>query len=295
MKTEQLQRLADAYNYAVVMNSIMTDFDLQMRLVFEYDNAVAAIKGMNLTVVKDKETLSRLKAYKREMLYLLSVNPDSVDQNVHNPWKAKDDLDIYLSKKYNIKTFGKFDEKKAVYEYQHCTSVPEWEKLINQRSKKGMAKSLISKYKKAKDFNAQCIYATELAHAYETETELWSDSGINPATTIMQSLMKRHEYSPYLYELWQTWRVLYQNSKGFSKDSEIRNDIYNDYRNMCACTIISYIESHPKDLMAINEFLLIAYEKNVLREGDFSYGNQNAVDEYYLFPEKYSKSESEKK
>lgn len=92
LKTEQLQRLADAYNSAVVMNSIMTDFDLQMRLEFEHDDVVKAIKGINVTVVKDKEASSRLQAYKSEMLYLLSVNPNSVDQNVHNPWKAKDDL-----------------------------------------------------------------------------------------------------------------------------------------------------------------------------------------------------------
>lgn len=41
--------------------------------------------------------------------------------------------------------------------------------------------------------------------------------------------------------------------------------------------------------------LLISYEKNRLREEDFSYGNQNAVDEYYLFTEKYAKEGSEKK
>lgn len=295
LKTEQLQRLVDAYNSAVVMNSIMTDFDLQMRLGFEYDNVVNAIKSINLMVVKDKETLSKLKAYKKEMLYLLSVNPDSVDQNVHNPWKAKDELDVYLSKKYNIKTFGKFNEKKIVKQFYNCPSVPEWEKLMEQRGKNNMIKELKSKYDKAKDFNAQCIYAIELAHAYEANTEEWYDRGINPAVPIMESLMKTSKYSPYLSQLWQTWRVLYQNSKGFSKDSAIPNDIYNNYRNICACTILSYIEKHPNNLMAVNEFLLIAYEKNVLREGDFSYGNQNAVDEYYLFPEKYTKDESEKK
>lgn len=295
LKTEQLRRLADAYNSAVVMNSIMTDFDLQMRLGFEYDEVVKAIKGINITVVKDKETSSRLQAYKREMLYLLSVNPNSVDQNVHNPWKAKDDLDVYLSKRYNIKTFGKFNEKKIVKQFYNCPSVPEWEKLIEQRGKKNMVKGLKAKYDKAKDFNAQCIYAIELAHAYENDTEEWYDMYINPATSIMESLMKARKYSPYLSQLWQTWRVLFQNSKGFSKDSAIPNDIYNNYRNICACTILSYIEKHPNDLMAVNEFLLIAYEKNVLREGDFSYGNQNAVDEYYLFPEKYAKEGSEKK
>lgn len=166
---------------------------------------------------------------------------------------------------------------------------------MEQRGKKNMVNELKAKYGKAKDFNAQCIYAIELAHAYETDREEWYDKGINPATSIMESLMQARKYSPYLFKLWQTWRVLYQNCKGYSKDSAIPNDIYNKYRNICASTILSYIEKHPNDLMAVNEFLLISYEKNVLREGDFSYGNQNAVDEYYLFPEKYAKEGSAKK
>ncbi len=288
LKTAALQRLVDAYNSAVVMNSLITDFDLQICQDFMHDAAVKAIKDINLTVVKDPETLSKLQAYRKEMLYLLSVNPDSVDQEVHNPFKAKDDLAAYLSKKYNIKTFGRFDEKKVTADFYNCPGVPEWGKLIEQRGKKNLSQELNAKYKKAKDFDARCIYSIELAHAYEADEETWLDTGLNPAVPIMESLMKTGKYSPYLFTLWKTWRVLNQNSRGFSIDADIRNDIYNNYRKICARSIFSYIELHPEDLMAVNEFLLFAYEKNVLRLGEYNYGNQNAVDDYDLFPEKYT-------
>lgn len=294
LKTEQSKRLADAYNAAVVMNSLITDFDLQMRLDFEYDNTIEAIKQMDISKVKDQETLSKLKDYKKEMLYLLSVNPDSVNQEIHNPWKAKDDLYAYLSKKYHVHTFGTLNEDKYWDEYNNCPGVPEWAELREKRGNDKMVDVLKKKYKNATDFDARCIYAIELGHAYEADMDSWGEEDYqNPAVPIMESLMKERKYSLYLNELWQKWRVLYQNSKGASKDSEIPNNIYNDFRNICACTILSYIEGHPNDIYAINEFLVMACKENILREGEFSYGNQNAVEKYYLFHEIYEKDKDE--
>ena len=294
LKTEQSKRLADAYNAAVVMNSLITDFDLQMRLDFEYDNTIEAIKQMDISKVKDQETLSKLKDYKKEMLYLLSVNPDSVNQEIHNPWKAKDDLYAYLSKKYHVHTFGTLNEDKYWDEYNNCPSVPEWAELREKRGNDKMVDVLKKKYKNATDFDARCIYAIELGHAYEADMDSWGEEDYqNPAVPIMESLMKERKYSLYLNELWQKWRVLYQNSKGASKDSEIPNNIYHDFRNICACTILSYIDGHPNDIYAINEFLVMACKENILREGEFSYGNQNAVEKYYLFHEIYEKDKDE--
>ena len=58
-------------------------------------------------------------------------------------------------------------------------------------------------------------------------------------------------------------------------------------------TILAYIESHPTDIKAINEFLVMASKENILREGEFDYGNQSAVEKYYLFPERYNKENDE--
>jgi len=293
LKTEQLKRLADAYNAATVMNSIITDFDLQMR-GFDLNDVIKAIKSIDVSKVKEPEVKSKLVAYKKEMLYLLSVNPDSVNQELHNPWKAKDELYAYLSKKYHVSTFGKLNENLYWKEYNQCSSVPEWNELREKRGNDKMVEELKKKYGNAKDFDARCIYAIELGHAYEADMESWDENDYrNPAITIMEALMKEKKYSLYLNELWQKWRVLYQTSKGASKDSEIPNIIYNEFRNICACTILSYIEKHPDDIKAINEFLVMACKENILREGEFSYGNQNAVEKYYLFPEIYQEDKDE--
>ena len=292
LHSEQSKRLVDAYNAAVVMNSIMTDFDLQMRGYF-FDDVVRAIKGIDDTKIMDTEVQLKIKSYKKEMLYLLSADPDKVDQNIHNPWKAKDDLYAFLSKKYHVSTFGLLDEDKYWENYNNCPSVPEWNELKEKRGDGNLVNALKKKYESAKDFDARCIYAIELAHDYEGDLGSWDDDSRSPVLTIMESLMKEKKYSLYLNELWQKWRVLYQTSKGASKDSEIPNHLYNDYRNICVCTILSYIEEHPQDINAINEFLVMACKENILREGEFEYGNQAAVEKYYLFPEKYTKKDKE--
>lgn len=296
VKTAQAKRLVDAYNASVVMNSLITDFDLQMRMGFMYKAVVDAVKGMDVTKVEDSEVRSKLQDYKKEMLYGLTADSSDVDYEKHNPWEAKWKLHEYLSKKFNVTTFGEMSEEKYWNRYDNCSSVPEWEDLRKKRGNDDMVEELKKKYNASKDFDARCIYAIELAHAYEADWESWTfDESQNPAVKIMESLMKERNYSLYLFELWRKWRVLYQNSKGASKDSEIPNDVYNNFRNICACTILSYVEEHPKDIFAINEFLILSYVDNILREGRFPLGNQNFNDDYNLFYEKYKKEENGEK
>ena len=60
----QAKRLVDAYNAAVVLNSVITDFDLQMR-DYLVDDVVEAIKSIDITRVQDQEVRTKLKAYKK--------------------------------------------------------------------------------------------------------------------------------------------------------------------------------------------------------------------------------------
>lgn len=288
VQSEQTIRLIDAYNSSVVVNSIMTDFDLQMRFEDEYENVVKAIEGFDIYQVQDFETLSELTAFKNEILYLLTEDSDSIDTDIHNPWKAEYELRTFLASKYHINTFGTLTEDMYSKVYDNCSSIPEWPELIKRRGEKNMVAELKHKYNNATDFDARCIYAIELAHAYEADINLWSDVDYcNPAVPIMESLMEEKKHSLYLYELWLKWRVLYQSSVGASKDSEIPNRIYNEFRRMCLCSILSHIENSKEDIMAVNEFLVMAYKDNILREGPYKYGNQSAIEEYNLFQEKF--------
>lgn len=287
VQSDLITRLIDAYNSSVVMNSIITDFDLVMRFESEYENVIAGIEDMDITHVKDPETFSKLEAYRKEMIYLLSADSDTINQEIHSPWIEKYNLYAYLEKEYHVSTFGHIDENMYHDTFNNCPSVPEWPELIQRRGQKNMITELKGKYDNAKDFDARCIYAIELAHAYEADTDSWSEDDYqNPVIPIMESLMNEQLYSIYLYEVWLKWRILYQDSHGASKDSEIPNHIYNEYRRICLRTNLAYLRQHPNDILAINNYLVMAFRENILREGVYSYGNQNAVDKYNLFSEK---------
>ena len=92
----QLKRLIDSYNAFVIQNSIMTDFDMLMRIGLEPRDVIKKVEGINIERITDPEVRAKIKDYKQEMLFLLSVNPDSVDHNEHNPWRVKDQLYAYL-------------------------------------------------------------------------------------------------------------------------------------------------------------------------------------------------------
>ena len=55
-------------------------------------------------------------------------------------------------------------------------------------------------------------------------------------------------------------------------------------------TIFLHIRKHPIDIKAINQFLVIACKDNILREGEFEYGNQALWEEVKLFPERWKNS-----
>ena len=279
-----IKRLTDAYNAAVAMNSIITDFDMLLRFSSMDKDVTEAIKSIDVTQVEDPEVVAKLKAYKKEMLYLLSVDPDSVNQDIHNPWVVTENLHAYLTKKYNVSTFGTFSKDAFQKRYKNCASVPELQSLRKKRGSKHMIEPLREKFQNAKDFDARCIYVIELTYAYDSDYEAWidtlsyDDTDYIPSIHIMESVMREKKYSKYLNELWLKWRKKKQFGRGASKDSSIPNCVYNEFRNMCASAILSHIAKHPNDIMAINEFLTLAYRENILREGGY-FGNTSAGDD----------------
>lgn len=192
-QSEQERRLIDAYNSAVIWASILTDFDLQNRFEFENENVLNAVKTIDVSIVKDQEIREKLSAYKKEMIYLMSVNPNDVDQDKHNPWKAADDLYRYISKKFYVTSFGKIDRDKYWKEYDICSSVPEWDKLKKKRGKANLYEKMESKCKAAKDIDARCVYAIELAHAYFPKRK---SEVIDPPTQILESIMNEKKNIP---------------------------------------------------------------------------------------------------
>jgi len=141
-------------------------------------------------------------------------------------------------------------------------------------------------------FQEYSIYQIEIANQYIIHDEEFGyDDGylIGEKVALKKylELLNKKEYSLYLFESWERWRCIEQRQNGASKFSDMQNDLYNEKRKEIAFFILDYIKENPTDEMAINQFLLFSTLNNILRFGEYDYGNQNTVDFYYLYPEKF--------
>ena len=144
-----------------------------------------------------------------------------------------------------------------------------------------------------KSFQEYSIYQIEIANQHILQDEEFgynnegSFIGEEIAIEKYLNILDKKEYSLYLFDAWRRWRCISQRQNGFSKFSSIDNDFYNEKRKEVTFFILDYIIENPTDEMAINQFLLFATHENILRFGEYDYGNQNTVEYYKLFAEKF--------
>ena len=121
---------------------------------------------------------------------------------------------------------------------------------------------IVSRLNSEMDFDTKCIYAIELSHTMRGE-------GINALGALIES----REYSRYLVEVWENWRVNAQSSYfGLSNSSVIPNSYYSKIRGICVNTILRHIQSHPDDDDALNRLFYLVCEDRYIRRG-WDYGN----------------------
>lgn len=275
--------LIDLYNSSHIMTAISYDLILQERFDFMHDKVIAAIEASNLVFINDIETREKVESYKNYALASLKEQPERYMQQGTN---SITNFDEHISQRYALKNFGNLTEDQYWKEYYSCNRIKDWDSLREKRGDISLADELYQRYKEERDFDARCIYAIELAHAY------FADCNYYAAVPILESLMKEKTHSIYLYKVWRIWRNLMQNGIGMSKDSEIPNDRYDEMRLTCAHTVLNHILRNPKDIMAINTFINLSSLPDIYRNGN-QYGNKNVMENIMLYPEEYDFPEEE--
>lgn len=278
--------LVDMCNAATAIRSIFTDFDLYM-CINDYELETRnAIRSLDLSVIKNSETRSRLEAYRQKMIGLYDVRADEVDQEVVNPYLYRYDVDEYIADRYSFTHYYNVDieelAERLQTDYWTCAAIPDWDTLQAKRGDLSIEQELHDRYQNSKSFDERCIYAIELTYANEAGHYL-----DDPYLKYLYELLTCGEYSKYLHSVWRHWRCMSQYNNGSSQDSYIPNWIYNQVRNQCLCTILKHIAQCQDDLMAVNQLMRLASENNIYRLGTFEHGNQNVIEYYELFLEKH--------
>lgn len=283
--TGLIRDLIDFYNSSIILNSIWSDFEVWIRNGYSIQEK---IKRVDCSIISNDSIREYAHDYKEYILSILSNNTNPIADDSVSYNKAYTEYSTFktiLADKYHISKYGEFTREEYWKAYDKNRLIADYDYIYKLRgdSTTKTAKYLKGLVKKETNFDEKCIYALEYAHTNETST-----------VKVLEMLMNEKKYSIYLFEIWRTWRCLLQRKEGLSKDSNIPNSIYNTMKMICASTIINYILQYPPDLMAINQYLVLSFTDNIHRYGPYPYGNQSAMEEMLLFPERFDSKEAKR-
>jgi hypothetical protein len=210
---------------------------------------------------------------------------DIVDTTLREYGAHMDTFVTELVNNYGVHAFGGLTYEDYMSKKDFSNFIDNYDELKSKRLSGDSIyqDQLLERMRQETDFYRQCIYAMEYVHS--------SADGpyFDKAIPVLIELMCAGKYSPILRDIWRTWRALQASQMGMSRDSAIPNLQYNELRRIVATTILNHIQQHPDDIMAINEFVCLAYIDNINRYCSIAYGNQNFEEQLEMFPDFFDK------
>ncbi len=216
------------------------------------------------------------------------LSSDSFVNEFERYKKAKGYYFDYIDNKYSTNHFLKISEEeynKQIDKQQFIKS-PEYAHYLSMAKSdlKGSIELLKKIVSNTKSFQEKSIYQMELANSIINNFNKLDSGEVENAIKIYEDILKNKEYSLYKFEAWRRWRTTSQAFiYGTMKDANIPNTSYDKLRMECASQILNHYVNHPKDEMALNQFLDFASHNIIYRNGDFEKSNQFVEDFSDLF------------
>lgn len=283
--TPFFHEMVEAYNVSTFYNALCSVDDFNRR----WENgefALESLESADTDVITDKEIKKKAKLYIGLIKQVYSQGKDDPDtllfQNaMNNLWE----LDSIICKKYTIKNYASISEKEYYSIFDYSDKLKELmprlkdkvtNKNISTQEVKQNIKMLMEKIDKEQDFNRKC----DLAQAYIDYVGFY-----NIDKSILEKILDDGRYSHRLFFLWRIWRCCYQltdENCGMSTWSVIPNKLYNARRFTVAEATLRYLKDHTDDGIAINQFLVLGHQPNILRAGKNLLGNEAVTELHYL-------------
>lgn len=270
----------DIYNTSVIVQSLYSLDDLWR--VFENNkDAIKTLEKIDLSVIKDEDfrclAQESIDKYKYFFEHFDATDDDANQVLRHEFRKSLRIFDSTLITKHHVSTYVNLGED----EYWQVLDFSEQQKEVAERLGNNPAEdikhAMLDDILLMENFEKKCAYTyAYIAHLgfYDASDEKLKD--------VLYNLLTDGRYSHHLFFLWRVWRATVQHYYGASKMSDIANGIYNRMRLEVAKNTLTYLKKNPTDKVAINQYLMTAYHKNVARIGDYPYGNQSVIDVYIL-------------
>ncbi len=246
-------------------------------------DVIQSIRAFDVNIIRDAELSKAAQSYRDSILVLMSMGLDDWD-DAHNAWNVRGTYNDAIAKKacrfYDDKDEFQ-DRYNKIVEYAEGMGDDKFSHYLNSNEDEQVS-VMLSELNTCANFDEQCSLWRKWANSKESEgVDAW-------LVAVGNKLMESGNYNPNLNRIWITWRTLCQFYYcGASKDSVIPNPFYNQFRRMCYHTCLKRIETHPDDIFAMKCAASLAGNPNVIRIGNFPYGNDAVIDASQMMPERF--------
>ena len=300
-KNQTASNYADYYNAIMVHNNLISDMETALRFV-EYDSDVYRIIAdsvmlLDCSIIRDA-TLRRLvknarnaiadELRERAKIIETKLELDSVgfavDSIESEPGSSERKVAFramfgFIAERVNPVISGTDSayndcmDRKAYF--AHFDSVL----MLRGMSDKEYQQELLNHIYLAESPAERHVYTIEFAHSDSANA-----SFMKGAAALNREFVEYKGYSPYLVEMWRTWRASMTCLIGASTWAYIPNVAYNVTRRQVAEIILKQIESNPSDLLAQGLLISLGDASNISRFGSVV-GNGSMVERMMMFPE----------
>ncbi len=278
--SQKASDFADYYNALVISYNLSSDREIAYRFGEDDKNVYAAVADsitlLSYSVIRDSELRSIVKRQCKATEYYVHDMPNG---NYDNVDKATQALFAFLRQKTDSILDSSRDEYISYSERMPFTDNFDSIVALRGTSDKAYQQELLTKMYHAETPAERHIYAIEFAHSDSTNAHF-----LIGAAVLNREFVEKRQYSPYLSEMWRTWRASLSTLIGASSWSYIPNSLYNTKRRQIAEIIIKQIEEHPEDILAQGVLIDLAGIENISRHGSY-FGNASILEQMTMFPE----------
>ncbi len=273
-------KLADCYNALIIFTNLYSDNETAGRFGEDDEKVYAAvadsIAALDCSIIRNTELRQIVRriqnAIKSYVLYMPKKSYDNVDQ-------ATQALFTFLRRETDSIMENTRDEYISYNERMPYTNNFDSIVALRGKSDKAYQQELLTKLFLSQNPAERHMYAIEFAHSDSTNAHF-----LIGAAVLNREFVETRQYSPYLSEMWRTWRASMSTLIGASSWSYIPNSLYNAKRRQVAEIIIKHIEAYPNDILAQGVLIDLAGIDNISRHGSY-FGNASILEQMTMFPE----------
>lgn len=267
--------LANLFNFSAAVNPVTTDIDMLMRMEMGADGPRPRFDTVDLSGIRDtvlRDCARRIMLLATECARTMADS--AVGAFIEERNRILEEEVVEYSGRY-FKDYNDTLTDKMILRLDPTQWLPDcYTRYAGEDADPSESEvaALLARLQTEQDFTTRAAIMFAAAGADGVPIEA------------MQQAMESGRYSPLLFLLWRSYRVTYNFYKScpstFCYSYNLR---YNHYRKLVFYVYLQYLGQHRDDLVTFNTLARLFSIDDILRFGEYPFGNQANAERFYLY------------